>query len=198
MTRVTSFHHANVAAATLGQRVLEYPLALLRDAPDVIVAAVVGALPLLRNRAERIQWALPTVGALLVLAFLIYGNVREGAPTHHAVRALVPVIVILGAVGGVGIASLQRHGIQAAVVIAWFGFVMWRIKDVPGSSESENRDAQIARGRALAKTAASIDVTPCAYEHFALIAGFGAPEHVSVEMPTHEPVMSDCPRVSIR
>jgi hypothetical protein len=45
--------------------------------------------------------------------------------------------------------------------------------------------------------ASHVTVTPCAYEHFALIAAFGAPERVDVAPATHEPVTPACPRVEL-
>jgi hypothetical protein len=43
-----------------------------------------------------------------------------------------------------------------------------------------------------------VTVTPCAYEHFALIAAVGAPERVAILPATHAPVTPACPRVELR
>jgi hypothetical protein len=145
---------------------------------------------------------LPLVGAALVLAFLVYGDVHDGAPTHHPVRALVPVFTVIAGFGGVGIASLSHlrgaRFVIGAAAAAWLVFVTLRIRGVPGASESERRDAQVARGRALSASEVRLDVTPCAYEHYALIAAFGAPERVVIEPATREPVTAACPLVALR
>jgi hypothetical protein len=39
-------------------------------------------------------------------------------------------------------------------------------------------------------------VTPCQFEHFALLAAYGAPERAVVEPKTNMPPTSDCPVVT--
>ncbi len=70
-------------------------------------------------------------------------------------------------------------------------------RDVPATSAQETRDAQIARGRALtaAEPAGTWEVTPCAYEHFALLAASGQPERFTVLPASRAPVTPACPRV---
>jgi len=41
-------------------------------------------------------------------------------------------------------------------------------------------------------------MTPCAYEHFAVIAAFGAPERVEVLSGTVLPEKALCPRIEER
>jgi hypothetical protein len=205
VARVTAYRRAHGGTIPLGARLLEYPRALVDDAPELVVVAAIGALGAALSSELRRRWALPLGGAALVLAFLIYGDVRDGAPTHHAVRALVPVLVVLGGFGASGAEALARAWrplpARAAVGLAaaaWLAFVLARTRDVPGNAPDARRTAQIARGRALAGAARTLEVTPCAYEHFALIAAFGAPERVKVAPPTHAPVTAACPRVVAR
>jgi hypothetical protein len=61
------------------------------------------------------------------------------------------------------------------------------------------RGAQIARGEALRGRSSHLLVTPCAYEHFALIAAYAAPEDVTVEgRAAPGTVTEDCPGVEVR
>jgi hypothetical protein len=202
ITRVTTFHRAHAGQVPLAARLLEYPRALCGDAPEIVAAGALGAVAAARSPAMRARWVLPMAGAALVFAFLVWGEVTGGAPTHHAARALMPVIGVLAGFGAAGLDALppKRPWRAAAAVVAaaWLAFVVVRARDVPGNDDASRRGAQIARGRALAKTASSFEVTPCAFEHFALIAAFGAPERVTIEPATHAPVTPDCPRVTAR
>ena len=201
IARVTAFRRANTTPMPLAARLAEYPIALFDDARAIVIASIFGALAAFRDRAFRARWVLPMGGAALTLAFLIYGDVRDGAPTHHAVRALVPVFTVLAAFGVAGAATLARsraaHAILAVAFVVVVASALRRVRFPPGAGESERRESQIARGRALAKTTATLEVTPCAYEHFALIAAFGAPERVTVNPSTHEPVTNVCPVVAL-
>jgi hypothetical protein len=198
LARVAAFRRASGAMLGIGERILEYPLALVHDAPEIAAFGAIAAGVASRDRALRARWVLPLAGAGFVLAFLIYGDLRDGAPTHHAARALVPIFGVLAGFAADAIATPARPRVAVPVAIATLAFVLFRARDVPGASPAERRDAQIARGRELAKTAPALDVTPCAYEHFALITAYGAPENVTIEPRTGAPVTSDCPSVSAR
>ncbi len=149
-----------------------------------------------------------TLAALTaVLAFLAYGNVRDGAPTHHAERALLPVafllVILVADAGSVAIRSLTR---SRSAREAWaFAFLVFgsvvamrgtlsALASPPGTGPSEERATQIARGLALrSENPKHVVVEPCAFEHFALIAAFGAPERVEVRAASGRPVARDCP-----
>jgi hypothetical protein len=198
ITRVTAFRRASGPTMSITQRILEYPFALAHDAPEIAVAGALAAGMASRDREMRARWVLPLAGAGLVLAFLVYGDVRDGAPTHHAARALVPVFGVLAGFAADALSHLRARNAVAALAIAALGFAFNRVRDVPGSGPTERRDTQIARGRALAGTAAALDITPCAYEHFALIAAYGRPESVTIEPSAHVEVSSACPHVTLR
>ncbi len=207
VARVTAFRRANTTPMPLDARIAEYPLALWTAAKWIVLASVVGVIAAARDRAFRARWVLPVGAAIFALAFLVYGDVRDGAPTHHAARALVPIFTVLGAFGAAGAGALVAMTkpnvakIARAVFAATFAMSAWftvsRARFPPGNGDSEKRDAQVARGHALASVVppATLEVTPCAYEHFALIAAFGAPERVTIMPSTHETVTADCPRV---
>ena len=198
IARVTAFRRASGPTIGIGERIGEYPLALVHDAPEIAAFAAVAAGVASRDPALRSRWLLPLAGAASVMAFLIYGDLRDGAPTHHAARALVPIFAVLAGFAADAIVTPSRPRVAVPVALATLAFVLFRARDIPGASPSENRDSQIARGRELGKTAASLDVTPCAYEHFALIAAYAAPEAVTIRPKTGDPVTTACPSVTAR
>ncbi len=185
-----------------------YPLLLAKTRPDVLVATAICAwtervrFGLRRLRADEGAnpgFTIPVLCALAQLGFLAYGNLRDGAPTHHPERAVVGTGVILAlASGDLLLASFERSSdrarafLLALVVSAWLFALRPLFGAPPGSTPSEDRRAQIAEGMRL-RSASHLVVTPCAYEHFALVAAFGAPERVEVR--PKRPDSASCPAV---
>ena len=85
----------------------------------------------------------------------------------------------------------------ALAAVAWVASLPSRWAAAPGLGELERRDAQIARGLELrTQGAESAEITPCQFEHFALIAAWGEPERTRVQPRTGQPPTTDCPRVT--
>jgi hypothetical protein len=199
---------AGAAARPLVDTLLAYPGALVGSAPVLALVSAV-ALGALGSRDVRARWGTPLASAAAILAFLIYGDTRDGAPTHHPERALLGVWWILAtfagdALGGLARAAAKRVspawvvGACAAGLAACFGWsaMVWRHH--PGRGE-EDRAAQIARGLALrAREPRAVRVTPCDYEHYALIAAFGAPERAEIVAAPRAAVTVLCPKVEER
>lgn len=208
--RVSSFKRAIGAGAddTLDALLL-YPRLLLTTRPEVAIPVVFLLFPAMRDPAVRRRWGLPLVAVAAQIAFLAYGNARDGAPAHHPERALLGATVLLALfVADAGFSKLREmvdgatrdghalaaRGAAACVAVAWV-ISSVRGYDPPGAGALEDRRAQLARGAELrADGARSIAVTPCAYEHFALIAAFGAPERVRIEPARPS---SECPGVTV-
>lgn len=195
LARVSSFRRAHAGAERdLFTRSLVYPIALATQFTEALALGAVGLI--LRRRDARI----PLLGAACVLAFLIAGELADGAPTHHPERALVPVAIVL-VMSGVHAAESRARGahakLAAAVAALFFFGALARFPHPPGTG-ADDRATQIARGLALAGTSGDYDVVPCEYEHFALIAAAGAPERFVVAPLTHSPVTESCPRVTAR
>lgn len=175
---------------------LLYPRLLVTTRPDAVLAGVLAATRL--DRATWVRWRLPLACAVAQLGFLVYGNLQDGAPAHHAERALLGIMFVLAAFAAdVLIAAPRRTRWMGAVLVAaWLATTVHAFADVPGRGPSEDRTAQIARGKALrAEGGGGLAVTPCAYEHFALIAAYGAPEDVTVEPSRNVAVEPTCPAV---
>ena len=208
LTRVSAFRHA-IGAADVPERakLLGYPLALVQETPEAAVLGIAGATGMLRSGVLRARWQMAAVVAAAIVAFLVFGDLRDTAPTHHPARALAAVWWILISMGldavvheVRGAASsgvrLVASGAAALLAIAWCAWLPARWSAAPGRSESERRDAQIAHGVDLrSRHVSRAIITPCAFEHFALIAAWGEPERAEVGGRTGEPSSEDCPRI---
>jgi hypothetical protein len=178
---------------------LLYPRLLVAMRPDVLFAiacAFALARTLVPSRPELLRrWRVPLVCAAAQIAFLAVGNARDGAPAHHAERALLGVVFIGAACAADVIARAPRR-IAAVIAASWLVSGVLTLHPVPGSGGDDERKAQVAVGKRLREEAAEhVIVTPCAYEHFALIASYAAPERVEIRPATGSPVSPACPLV---
>jgi hypothetical protein len=219
LARVSAFRHAIGAAdAPLRDKLLDYPLALWQGTPEVVALGLAGAVGLVASAAMRARWGWAAATAVAIVAFLVWGDVHDGAPTHHAGRALVAVWWILVGMGIDALAALAAVvasagprvasgpspgrwraglvGTSAIVGIAWCASLVPRWDDAPGRSDYDRRDAQIDRGLDMrARGVVHASIVPCSFEHFALLAAWGAPERADIAPRTGEPPTSACPRV---
>lgn len=193
--RVSRFHERVAGGEPLLRRIALYPVAFFEGAPEI---ALLGALAAYGAFVRRIRarWGHALLGALALLAFLVLGNIRGGAPTHHPERALLPIWWIV-ALAGVELFP-RASWVRLLGGLGWLLLpaVLW--PKFPGASASEDRAAQLARGAELREQRApGLHVYPCAYEHFALIAAYGAPEHVTSEPPAPPDPSASCPRLEV-
>jgi hypothetical protein len=208
LARVSAFRHAIGAAdVPMRDKLFGYPMALIGETPEAAVLGVAGVAGMATNMRLRERWTWPMAIAVAIMAFVIIGDMRDGAPTHHAVRALAAVWwILVGA--GVDAAAAFVKGLaspRASRAVAWCGAgaaIVWcaslppRWSASPGRAESERRDAQIERGRDMRlRGVAHAKITPCSFEHFALLAAWGEPENAEVEARTGETPTRECPRV---
>jgi hypothetical protein len=205
--RVAKFRRASESGdAPWVTKVLVYPAAFVRGSPELTLgAAVLVGIAALRSELRRRTG--PLLGVMVfAFAALVYGNVRDGAPTHHAERPMLPLFVLVAMLlcdalaRAVANRAESRRGLvrvlgmvtAGAAIVSYAG----RYRDYPGTGDAA-RDPQLARGAAL-RSAAHLTVEPCAYEHFALIAAYGAPERVTT-LPTRKlPVTDACPAVDTK
>jgi hypothetical protein len=210
LTRVATFRQAaGLASVPLADKVLGYPRALLADTPEAGILGLVGLVGIAASPSLRARWAWVAVAAGAILAFLVAGDLGDGAPTHHPARALSAVWWLAAAMGvdtlAAGAARLEgrpkaaARAVGGALVLAWLALLPGRLRDAPGETDWERRDAQIARGLSLrARNVGAAEITPCAFEHFALLAAWGAPERARINARTGAPVTGECPRVEER
>jgi hypothetical protein len=197
LARVAAYKRAHPSAGetTVAERLLVYPLALGRAAPGIVAVAAAAAWGARGDAAIRARYGRAFAVAAAVLAFLECGEIADGAPTHHPERALVALVALLAAFGAdAGLVALGRarptHVPEAKLRLAALlvvpalaaAHLVASAEAGPAANPDERREEPIARGRALrAEHAPALVVRPCAYEHFAFIAAFGAPELVTVE-----------------
>lgn len=96
VARVTAYRKAvGGGAPSLLERLFGYPLALLRCEPEVMGLLIVGLIAAWRLDFTRVltryREGVLLLAALLV--FLIVGDLRDGAPTHHAERPLLAILL---------------------------------------------------------------------------------------------------------
>lgn len=169
--------------------------------PEVTVLLAL-ALPALRSREVRERRLVPLLAALAVVAFLAYGAARDGAPTHHPERALVGAQILIALVATSLLAAraqAERGRIAKATMALVAALLAVGMRPLwtapPASSPSEDRSAQIARGERL-RGSGPIEITPCAFEHFALLAAFAAPERAVLRPARPRADAEACPAVT--
>lgn len=176
----------------LTERVLAYPRLLIMHFPEAalgLVGLLVRVPTRLASSARVAAVALAAVGA-----FLVVGNVNDGAPTHHAERAwlgVATVVVALGVARAAEALVSRRAFVAMAFGLGLLEAARFCATEPPGGGAAD-RSAAVAEGLSLRGTG-PFAVVPCAYEHFALLAAHGRPEEATV-LPA-EPKGSPCPRV---
>ncbi len=191
------------AAASLPSLIFGYPVALVRNEPELCFATL-GALAF---GGTRLRWARPTFLLGMQLLVLIVGDVRGGAPTHHPERAVLAVClfvaVLLGAalseiVAGLGPrGAAESPGAHRARLRRILGAVMIGAALGPTLARPfwtrvgvfASRDAELALGeaaRSLVPPGERVVVATDDYGYFALLAGFAEPERCLV-FDSHDP-----------
>lgn len=205
--RVSAFRRASGAAELpLRDKLLSYPIALVTETPEAAVLGAIGVSGICASATLRRRWLMATACGMATLAFLILGDVRDGAPTHHPERALSPLWWVLIAVGVdtisqalarlSGACARVATALLAASALAWSASMPSRLSRPPGETEAERRDVQIGRGLDMRnRSTSSADITPCSFEHFALIAAWGRPEAARLLPSLHRPPTPECPLV---
>ncbi|MBX3233259.1 MAG: hypothetical protein KIT84_20920 [Labilithrix sp.] len=208
--RVSTYKRAiGDGATSWASALFFYPKLLFAVRPEVTLPALVLSPLAFVDRQVRRRWGLPLLAAFAQLAFLSIGNARDGAPAHHAERALLGGFVIFAlfladVVLTPWIRTTKNGETKPAIpkaqkafggfiAIAWLISLLRADGTTPGMHPSEARTEQIERGTKLRKDGVKpLTVTPCGYEHFALVAAYGAPEQVTVN-PAH--FDQECPKV---
>jgi hypothetical protein len=207
LARVSAFRRAiGAAELPLRDKLLAYPIALAAETQVAAMLGAVGVVGLCASSALRRRWLVAGCCVAATMAFLVLGDVRDGAPTHHPERALSPLWWVLVAMGvdtidtalflSRGGRSRVCIGLLAVGALAWLAYLPSRLSRPPGETEAERRDGPIARGLDMRiRNPSSADITPCSFEHFALIAAWGRPEAANILPALHRPPTPECPLV---
>ncbi len=191
VARVTGYRRAlGGPQASLVRRLVEFPWLALWEGfllwPLLLIPAFL-ADKTQRQKQLDAERSLVALGALL--AFLILGSVRDGVPTHHAARVLLPIWCFASIVAGHMIGrlvttrwALVRALVLVAVVLPPSLSGPYASREGFAERQRELEAGQVARARVTGTLA--ID-TPD-YGFFAVQAGFGSPSNTFV-LDDHDP-----------
>jgi hypothetical protein len=192
--RVTAYRRAlGGHTVPLWRRLLEYPWAFVWNAPALCILFPFFAFtaPKTRPAAGGPGYQRCAVALLALLGFLMLGSIRDGVPTHHAARVLLPLWFFACVVAG---ERLSRHAndaagrIRVAVVVACIASTLVVVGlDLPSSEGFAERALELeAGGAARLHTKLGLAIDTPDYGYFAVQAGFGSPIGTSV-LDDHDP-----------
>jgi hypothetical protein len=189
--RVSSFKEAHDARTQgRGPGLWLYPQALWRGAPEFMLILPAAFACILHRNSRRLGLCL-----LGMVVLLLVSAALEGAPTHHPERAWLPVATALFALlPHVVEASTERFGrysvpLQAGALGSLLLVLCLRVF---APSPFENTRMALVKEGELLRTSEHLEIAPCAYEHFALIAGYAMPSRVRI-LPSQS--LGPCPHV---
>jgi hypothetical protein len=195
VARVTAYRKAlGGGDEGAGARLLAYPLALLREEPELFALLGMSALALLVDRAAAREalgrFARPVGLTLFQIAALSLAMVKDGAPTHHPERAVLGALLLAallaGALGAL-LTSLPRRrlALAAAGALAVLAAIGGLLRPRLGAGEGFTARAdEVAVGRLAQRTLpadarALVEVVD--YGHLAVLAALGAPERAVLD-----------------
>jgi hypothetical protein len=211
VARVVAYRRAHGGAnADLLTGIASYPLRLA-SLPELFALALASVLLAWRFRREAadplVRYARPGLLLLGLLAFLIVGEVRDGAPTHHSERALLSIwllfAVLIADVGAQLWASRRFEAAaiaSAAICVALVAGAQLARALFGAPSSFVDRVAEVDIGRhavepfesARASTPERLLIDTPDFGYFAVIAGFARPEH-ALPLSDHDPRRGSTP-----
>ncbi|HWZ90391.1 MAG TPA: hypothetical protein VNW92_16120, partial [Polyangiaceae bacterium] len=197
VSRVAGYRRAlgPAGAGSFAQRLLEYPELLLRAAPELCGLFLVVAVVAWRgaDRSALLPYRRAGLCLLALLVFLVFGSVRDGVPTHHAARVLLPIWFFACVLCGDGLARLVLRtsgGVRVALLALGAAGALLGLLARPHLLPAEGfaeRQLELAVGSEAKRrglTPLAID-TPD-YGYLAVEAAFGSPSHTS-PLDDHDP-----------
>lgn len=193
ISRVTAYRRAlGGNDAPLWRRLIEYPWALIWNALGLCILFPIFLFLAPKTHApDRPRYARCGVALLSLLLFMMLGSVRDGVPTHHSARVLLPLWFFGCVVAG---REFARRATDAAgrrrvavVVAAITSIPLVEGMHLPSNEAFAQRALEIEAGNAArmeTKLGLAIDTTD--YGYFAVQAGFGTPRGTSV-LDDHDP-----------
>ncbi len=186
--RVADYRQAvGQSAEDFWQVLSHYPLVLLRAEPELmsllLLALVPGVSPA-STYYKRTTWVM-VAGLLTMLALLIYGDLRDGAPTHHAERPLLAIWLGVCLAGGALLhAAWQRRRRwlfgSAAIAVLLMSYRSWFTQ----RDSFINRDAELAAGAMARRHAPTgkLLIDSADFGFFASMVGFRSPSRAAALM----------------
>lgn len=198
IARVTAYRRALGAdGASLMQRLAVYPALLLRAEPELwtLAGALLSVSFFGRGARGLRDYARPALALAALLAFMMLGSARDGVPTHHAARVLLPlwfaVCVACGqvfaAAFAVGSPQVRIHILGASVLGLAVGYALRpHLTLNEGFAERSDELSAGAEVRRRAPPGAELAVATADYGYFAILAAFGSPTRTRV-LDDHDP-----------
>jgi hypothetical protein len=174
--RVSAYQRA------LGGAVASYPMALVREEPELFIFTALLAIGTKLPRSLR----RPAVALAAMMLSLVVASMLGGAPTHHAGRALLViwlamVVYVAHGVRGVMYRKSWRKWLALSVCIVMpLGALVLR----PWYARLDafiDRNDELAIGRAAAAEPGLILCQVDDYAHFAIQAGTGNPARIILD-----------------
>ena len=202
VARVTAYRRAlGGIDAPLWRRLIEYPWALVWNALGLCILFPIFLFMAPKTRApDGPRYARCGLALLALLLFMMLGSVRDGVPTHHSARVLLPLWFFGCVVAGrefarraTDVAGRRR---VAVVVAAITSIPLVEGLHLPSSEGFAQRTLELEAGDAArmeTKLGLAIDTTD--YGYFAVQAGFGTPLGTSV-LDDHDPRRPKDPNAS--
>jgi hypothetical protein len=199
LARVAAYRRAlGAAPSSFFAGLLGYPLAVLRCEPELMTLtafAIWGARRAAPSgtfaRYRRLFWQLAAL-----LAFLVIGDVLDGAPTHHGERAVLALWFAAAIVAGdslvLAASALETKARSRLAVLATAGVLLGAFVLRPWFARRDafiDRGAELSIGRQARETLAAgerLAIYTTDLGFFAAIAGFSAPERALV-LDEHDP-----------
>jgi hypothetical protein len=194
LTRVAAYKRALGGQGAPGlEALLTYPRLAIRYEPEVMalgaLAAMLGFRRIVRDHAR--SWLL----VLALFAFLCAGQLYDGAPTHHAERALLPLWLWAALVAGIVLsqeleAENRTRRILALVTAAVLFAAAIAVRMTSGPPEPfADRSAELdigTKAASLVPATARLAVDTPDYGFFAVTAAFARPGQ-SVALDSRDP-----------
>lgn len=198
--RVAAYRRAvGAAPASVLVRLTAFPLRVLRCEPEVAALSLItlGAAVSLRLSSELRRYRRAGVLLLALLVFLVVGDVRDGAPTHHAERAVLTIwlagAVLTGDLGLQAWSRLRTRGRRVLSAVAVAGVALAAMLVRPWFARRDafiHREAEIEIGEKARHTVlpsgGHILIDTPDFGFYAIMAGLGRPSQ-AVPLDDHDP-----------
>jgi len=191
--RVTAYRRAlGGSSASLWRRLAEYPWALIWNALGLCILFPIFAFMAPKTREPGgPRYVRCAVALLALLGFLMLGSVRDGVPTHHAARVLLPLWFFGCVVAG---REFARRATDATgrrrvmiVVSAIAAIPLLEGLHLPSNEGFAERALELEAGHAARlETKHGLAIDTADYGYFAVQASFGSPLGTRV-LDDHDP-----------